>query len=145
MLVPPPWNVELFRRTRGPVTFEADGSTFDASGLVMNVLVPCNGTTGQVTATLTLQDPGDGSTLAAPPDVDILVPALVDCSGGATALSASVDDPDADVASVRWSIDGVLMSPSTSSVVFTGPHELEVTARDSRGAATTARRSIACL
>lgn len=133
------------RPNRVPVTFDAEGNAFDASGLVMNVQVPCNGTTGQVTATVTLEDPGDGSSLAAPPDVDVLVPALVDCSGGATPLTASVTDPDNDVQSVRWTIDGVLMSPSVSTVVFTGPHELQVTARDGRGAATTDRRSITCL
>jgi hypothetical protein len=132
------------RPNRLPVTFDADGNSFDASGLVMNLQVPCNATTGQVTATVTLKDPGDGSSLAAPPNVDMLVPALVDCSGGATALSAAVTDPDGDVQSVRWTIDGVLMAPSVSTVISTGPHELQVTARDKRGAATTDRRSITC-
>jgi hypothetical protein len=106
-------------------------------------LVPCNTSQATVTMFIELADPGDGSALGQPPTVEITTPSTVTC-GVPTALSATVDDRDGDLIDVRWSIDGALMAPGTSSVTFTGTREMAVVARDARGAATTDRRTVQC-
>ena len=75
--------------------------------------------------------------------IAITTPSTVSC-GTSTALTATASDPDGDLASVRWFVDGVLMAPTTTSMVFTGTHELRAVARDARGGATTAKKVVSC-
>lgn len=131
------------RTNRESAVVSVDGPAFDATGLVVGIDVPCNKSKTQIIATLYLQDPIDGSTLGAPPEVTILTPTAVTC-GVPTPLDATVTDRDGDVVSTRWRIDGVLMAEGTSAITFNGSHELELVARDGRGAATTDRRMIQC-
>jgi hypothetical protein len=49
-----------------------------------------------------------------------------------------------DLVSVRWYVDDVLMSASTTSLAFTAAQELRAVATDARGARTTATKTIAC-
>ena len=64
--------------------------------------------------------------------------------GIATSLAANATDPDGDLESVRWLVDGVLMSAATTSMTFAGSHELRAVATDERGAATTASPAPPC-
>ncbi len=74
----------------------------------------------------------------------ITVPSQVTC-GVPRTLTATTSDPNSDIASTRWLVDGVLLASSVSSVTFTGAHELSVRVRDSRGATTTAKKVVSCL
>jgi len=56
-----------------------------------------------------------------------------------------VTDPNGDLDTVRWYVDGVLLAPGTSTLLFTAGHELRVVARDLRGGTTTAKKVIQCL
>jgi hypothetical protein len=59
-------------------------------------------------------------------------------------LDAIASDPDDDLDTVRWYIDDVLMSASTTSVTFTQGHTVRAVAYDERSATTTAIETIAC-
>ena len=110
----------------------------------MTTKVPCNGSAVNVTVRVTARDPGNGSAIGKPPVVSINTPSSVTC-GAATTLSATATDPNGDLDDVRWYIDGVLLSPATTSVVFTRQHTVRAVARDLRGAATTAKKVVSCL
>jgi hypothetical protein len=60
-------------------------------------------------------------------------------------LTSTAAEPDSDLASVRWTVDHVLIAPSVTTLPMTGPHTLRAVARDARGAATTATKSVTCL
>jgi hypothetical protein len=72
------------------------------------------------------------------------VPSQVAC-GSPRALSATISDPNNDIVSTRWLVDGTLLASTVSSVTFTGTHELSVRVRDVRGATTTAKKVVSCL
>jgi hypothetical protein len=78
-----------------------------------------------------------------PPAITIDIPSSVSCPSVVT-LEASTSDPDADLASVRWTIDGVPMESSVSSITMTEPHTFEARAMDSRGAVTSAAKAVGC-
>src|SRR5690606_22967326 len=59
-------------------------------------------------------------------------------------LEANAGDPDDDLASVLWLVDGVPMDDSVTHLTFTQTHELAAVATDERGGATTARKTVAC-
>lgn len=134
---------ETSRANRLAATITAEGGEFDVGPLLATMEVPCREGTATVTARLVLSDPGDGSLLAAPPTARIDTPSIVTC-GQPTQLLADVNDPDGDLDEVRWYVDGVLVDDAQTSLVFTGPHTLEVVARDVRGAATSDRKEIQC-
>ncbi len=79
-----------------------------------------------------------------PPTATITLPSAVTCPS-TRVLTKSVSDADGDLASVRWRVDGVLMSAATTSMTFTQAHQLELVARDARGATTIARKTVGCL
>ncbi len=78
-----------------------------------------------------------------PPQATISVPSSVTCPSTRT-LSKSVSDADADIASVRWRVDGVLMEDGITSMAFTQPHLLELVVRDARGATITTKKHVGC-
>lgn len=80
----------------------------------------------------------------APPSVEIDIPSTVTCNTPVE-LDASVTDPDDDLSSVRWYVDDQLIAASTTSLTFTQGHDVRVVARDVRGAATTATKTISCV
>jgi Domain of unknown function (DUF1929) len=134
--------------TRRPNTanavMSANGPAFSATNLSVTLKVPCNTSTAQITVRYTVRDPGNGTALAKPPAVAINVPSAVSCSSPTT-LAATVTDPNGDLDTVRWYVDGVLLAPGTSTLLFTSGHELRVVARDLRGGTTTAKKVVQCL
>lgn len=131
------------RASRQPVVVNAEGGAFSAENLLVTMVVPCNTSQATLIARLDLFDPGDGSRLASPPDVEITTPSLVTC-GTPTAVDAAASDPDDDLTEIRWKVDGVLIDAGTTALTFTGQHVIEATARDARGASSTARKAIQC-
>jgi hypothetical protein len=78
-----------------------------------------------------------------PPALTITTPSSVSCPSTLN-LTASTSDADGDFDEVRWYVDGVLLSSSTTSFTMTGPHTLKAVAYDDRRAATTATKTIDC-
>lgn len=126
------------------VVMTASGATYSASNLDVSLKVPCNKSTATVTVRYTIGAPTGGAALGKPPTVTINVPSSVTC-GVPTTLAATVNDPDGDLDTTRWYVDGVLLAPSTSVMIFTTGHTLEAVARDERGATTTAKKVVQCL
>ena len=124
--------VSVRRPNGADVVGEASGQLFSAGDLDVQLTVPCGQTQSTITVRLTLEHPSDGSALDHPPEVSITTPAQVDCSGGSTALTADASDRDDDLVSVRWLIDGVLMSSSVTTLSFTTGHVLEAVATGHR-------------
>ncbi|MBK8238363.1 MAG: hypothetical protein IPK74_22765 [Deltaproteobacteria bacterium] len=122
--------------------FEAGWANIPAYGKFEVTLdVPCNGILAEVSATF---DVVASSWLGSPPEAEITVPSTVTCPS-TVSLTLDTDDAEADVASVRWRVDGVLLDDALTSIAFTQAHELTAIVRDARGATTTVRKSIACL
>jgi hypothetical protein len=85
----------------------------------------------------------DGATLNSPPTGSVTTPSAVSCSTSVP-LTESFTDPDGDLASVRWFVDDVPLSDSTTAISITESHTLRAVAEDARGAATTATKQISC-
>jgi hypothetical protein len=102
--------------------------------------VPCNGVLADVKASF---DVIATSWLGAPPDGEITVAGAVACPTS-VALTVDADDPDDDIASVRWKLDGVLLDAAVTAVEFTQSHELTAVLRDGRGATTTLHKHVEC-
>jgi hypothetical protein len=111
------------------------------TSLDSTLVVPCGTGTTTLTARVTL---ASTTATGAPPTATIAVPSQVTC-GVPRALTATTSDPNNDIVSTRWLVDGVLLASSVSSVVFTGARELSVRVRDARGATTTAKKVVSCL
>lgn len=84
-----------------------------------------------------------GGVQESPPTVEIDIPSSVPCPSSVD-LDATAGDPDADLDSVRWYIDDVLIDTNTTSVTFSGPHEVRAVAYDVRGAAATDVETVSC-
>jgi hypothetical protein len=118
-----------------------NGATLALSNLTSTITLPCGTGTTTLTAKVTLNS---SSATGAPPTATITVPSQVAC-GSPRALSATISDPNNDIVSTRWLVDGTLLASTVSSVTFTGTHELSVRVRDVRGATTTAKKVVSCL
>lgn len=105
--------------------------------------LPCNTSIATIQLKVTAQNPANGSSLGRPPAVTNTTSATGTC-GVSRALTAMVTDPDSDASPVRWRVDGVLMAPTTSSIVVTETHTIEAIARDARGATTTVTKEVSC-
>lgn len=125
-----------------PVYLIASASGFFAADLDIDLDVPCGAGTMPVTLQLDLRH--DGTPIGQPPTIGIGTPSTFSCPTVMT-LTSTAADPDSDLASVRWTVDDVLIAPSATTLPMTGPHTLRAVARDARGAATTATKSITCL
>jgi hypothetical protein len=79
----------------------------------------------------------------APPEIDITTPSSIACPG-TLSLTATTSDPDQDLSHVRWTVDGVLLAPGTTSIPMSAAHQLKAVAFDARGAATTDWASVVC-
>ena len=122
---------------------EANGATFNAEDLVVTFQVPCNSSQASVTARFTAKSPTTSGALGGPPVVTNTTATGGTC-GASRTLSATVADPNSDAGAVRWRVDGVLMAPSTSTLVVNGVHTVEAVVRDGRGATTTAKKVVSC-
>lgn len=78
-----------------------------------------------------------------PPLVEIDMLGTVTCNTPVD-LAADAGDPDGDLASVRWEVDGVLLESSATTLLVTQPHQIKAIARDDRGATTTDTHMITC-
>jgi hypothetical protein len=125
-----------------PVYLAASGSGFFAADLDIDFDVPCGAGTLPVTLQIDLRHAG--TPIGRPPTIGIATPSTFSCPTAMT-LTSTASDPDSDLASVRWYVDGVLLAPSVTAIPMTGPHTLRAVARDARGAATTATRPVTCL
>lgn len=127
-----------------PVLLSATPSSLSAQGLEAAFVVDCGaGGAAHFLATFDIAPPPTGGILDAPPSITITTPSIVPC-GTAVTLTASTSDPDGDLAQTRWYIDDVLMASSVSTVLITQSHTLRAVARDARGAASTATKTIGC-
>jgi hypothetical protein len=72
------------------------------------------------------------------------VPSTLTCPQ-TRALTGTASDADSDLASVRWLVDDVLLSASTTSMEFTQDHDLTAVVRDARGATRTVTKHVDCL
>lgn len=130
---------------RLPITDEVIGTQSGAALSITNLdtplVVPCGTGTATVTARITLVS---ATATGSPPTATITVPSQVTCGAGRS-LTATTSDPNGDIVSTRWLVDGVLLAASVSSVTFTGTHELSLRVRDARGATATARKVVSCL
>jgi acetyl esterase/lipase len=125
-----------------PVYLTASGSGFFAADLDIDLDVPCGAGTMPVTLQIDLRH--DGTPIGQPPTIGIATPSTFSCPTMMT-LTSTASDPDADLVSVRWYVDDVLLAPSVTTLPMTGAHTLRAVARDARGAATPATKSVACL
>jgi len=132
------------RATRNHTVVTASGTAFNATDVTITASVPCNTSTSDVTIKLTLRNPTNGSSLGRPPVVTITTPSSMSCSSPTT-LAATVTDPNNDLEDVRWYVDGVLLAPSVTTMMFSGSHEIRAVARDERGGATSAKKVVSCL
>jgi len=137
-------NGETFVR-RQPNSFNVKGTqsspTLLALTLDVPLTVPCNTGTAEITARIDL---GSSGATGSPPSGTITVPSQVTC-GVSRALTYTQSDPNNDIVSRRWLVDGTLLASSVTSVVFTGTHTLAVRLRDARGATTTVTKVVSCL
>jgi hypothetical protein len=124
-----------------PVFLTAGPDGFFAGDLAVMFDAPCGDSTLPITLLIELRS--TGTPTARPPTVEITTPATVRCPG-ALVLAHDTSDPDGDLKSVRWYVDDVLLSSATSTLPFTKSHALRAVARDSRGATTTATRTVMC-
>lgn len=137
-------NGETFVR-RQPNSFNVKGTqsspTLLALTLDVPLTVPCNTGTAEITARIDL---GSSGATGSPPTGTITVPSQVTC-GVSRALTYTQSDPNNDIVSRRWLVDGTLLASSVTSVVFTGTHTLAMRLRDARGATTTVTKVVSCL
>jgi hypothetical protein len=104
---------------------------------------PCGAGTTMTTGTFRVVTDIRAGPTESPRTISINNAAPITCPRTVTP-SATASDPDNDLVSVRWYVDDVLMSASTTSFTFTTTHELRAVATDSRGARTTATKTIVC-
>lgn len=87
---------------------------------------------------------GDLLPEASPPAGTILTPSAPPC-GVEVPLQVIAQDPDGDLAEVRWMVDDLLLATDTDQVSFTVPRVLKARLRDARGATTTLRKEVTCV
>jgi hypothetical protein len=124
-----------------PVFLTASRDGFLAAELELDFAAPCGSSALPVTLRIELRSASEPT--ARPPEVTITTPATFPCPG-VLPLTQTSSDPDGDLASVRWTVDGVPIAPGTSTIPFTRAHVLRAVARDSRGATTTATQTVTC-
>lgn len=127
-----------------PIVVSADGAGFEAIDIPLRAQAPCfeggeQVAWGEAEVVVRLE----GLVIASPPSLSITVPTSFGCPT-TKSLTASVSDPDGDLATVRWYVDDVLVDASKHSMTFTESHVLRAVARDARGAASTDVRAITC-
>jgi hypothetical protein len=118
-----------------------NGAALTLPSLSSTITLACGTGTTTLTARLALTS---SSATGSPPTATITVPSQVTC-GVPRSLTATTSDPNSDIVSTRWVVDGTLLASTVSSVTFTGTHELSVRVRDARGATTTAKKVVSCL
>jgi len=118
-----------------------NGATLVLPGLSSTITLPCGNGTTTLTARVALSS---ASATGSPPAATITVPSQVTC-GVPRALTATISDPNNDIVSTRWLVNGTLLASTVSSVTFTGTREITVRVRDARGATTTAKKLVSCL
>src|SRR5690606_6324401 len=126
---------------RGPntdvVLVDADDDHFWATDVELRGTAPCGQGTTVATGTFQLVTSINTGPSESPPTISIDNTSPISCPTSVP-LSATASDPDGDLVGVRWYVDDVLMSSSTTAVGFTTSHELRAVASDARGARTTA-------
>jgi hypothetical protein len=106
------------------------------------VRIPCGEGTADVMVEVDLVD---ASTVSHPPEITMNLPGSASCPGHVT-LDAMVSDPENDVESVRWRVNGHLMAPSVERVdIEASGTVFEVVACDSRGGCVREEATVDCL
>lgn len=81
----------------------------------------------------------------APPSVSISgLPSSVSCPDELALVVTSAYDPDDDIVSLRWIVDGLLLTDPNPTIPFTQAHEITAVVRDARGATPTDAKSVTC-
>jgi hypothetical protein len=125
------------------VLVEADETHFYATNVKIQGTAPCGEGTVMAAGTFRVVTDIHAGPIESPPTISINNTTPITCPRSVT-FGATASDPDSDLASVRWYVDDVLMSASTTSIAFTTTHELRAVATDARGARTSATKTIVC-
>jgi dienelactone hydrolase len=139
---------ELPVYVRGPIELPIDYQAGEGwtqlqgeGGSYIELDVPCN---GEIATVKLWWGFSEDAVIAAPPIVDVDLPDTVSCPDELPLLLATGDDPDEDLASLEWIVDGVLMSETWPTIDFTQAHEITAVLRDERGAATSDTKTVTC-
>lgn len=128
-----------------PVYFQAGEDWMQlqgTGGAFLEFGIPCNGAVADVKVAWAFEN---AATAEAPPTVSIAsMSSTVSCPDTLPLQLTSGADPDDDLVSLRWLVDGVLLEDSTTSIPFTESHEITAILRDARGATATATKTISC-
>ncbi|MCX4246346.1 alpha/beta hydrolase family protein [Paraliomyxa miuraensis] len=124
-----------------PVFLTADREGFLSAEVGLDFAVPCG--TGSLPVVLLVELRSADAPAARLPEVEITTPSTAPCPG-MLALTHDTSDPDDDLTSVRWIVDGVLLAPGIGTMPITRSHDLVAIARDTRGATTTDARTVTC-
>lgn len=112
-------------------------------GSYLEFEVPCNGELADVKVAWGFDEV---ATNEAPPSVSIAgLPSAVTCPDTLALSVSSASDPDNDIASLRWVVDGVLLEDPNPTISITQAHEVTAIVRDARGATTTDTKVITCI
>lgn len=112
-------------------------------GSYLEFEVPCNGEIADVKVAWGFEEV---ATNEAPPSVSITeLPSSVSCPDMLALLVSSAADPDNDIVSLRWIVDGILLEDPYPTIAFTQAHEVTAIVRDARGATTTDTKLITCI
>jgi len=112
-----------------------------AGGTYIKLDVPCNGEIADIVLWWGFDE---DLTTASPPNVGLSLPNTVVCPGQLELLLATGTDPDGDLDSLQWIIDGVLMSEEWPTIDFTQNHEITAVLADARGAADSDTKNVTC-
>lgn len=127
-----------------PVYYQAgEGWTLlqGAGGAYLEVLVPCDETVSTVKLWWSFEE---DQIVESPPNVGLSLPDTVDCPDDLELTLATGTDPDDDLASLEWVVDGVLMSDEWPTLDFTQAHEITAVLRDARGATASDTKTVTC-
>lgn len=127
-----------------PIYYEAgEGWTLlqGTGGAYVKIDVPCNGEIAEVGLWWSFEEE---TITASPPQVAVSLPSTVACPDQLELLLATGSDPDNDLASLEWIVDGVLMSETWPTIDFTASHDITAILSDARGAAASDTQTVTC-
>lgn len=128
------------------VLVDADELEFETYDLEVRGYAACTtGESASIAGTFDLFLDVRGDRQEQKPSISITMPDEVLCTGGNVNLTANASDNDNDLESVRFWVDDVLIEASTTAIPFTEPHVVRAVARDARGAAATATKTVGCV
>lgn len=139
-----PFTVDRVDVNEVPVYFQGGEAwllTEGAGGFIVAFALPCGSETETIHAWVSFDadTPAEG-----PPSLGIYMPGSTTCGATESLALSSGSDPDDDLVSLRWEVDGVLLAEEVDEIVVNQAHDIRAILRDARGATTIASHSITC-